>query len=371
MFKRFVIAILLLAVVGGGLVGFNLFRDRMIAEFLADMPVQPLPVETVEAAEITWQPVLTAIGTINALKGVELTVEAAGIVRELGFVANDEVAAEQVLLRLDDEVQSADLTAARSQLALERANLERQRELQERGVASNVSLDQTQAAFEAATAQLARAEAVIAQRTLRAPFSGTIGLPRVEQGDYISPGTVIATLQDLDDMRVDFSLPEQALPELRIGQSVDVRVDGDAHSHTGAITGIDPRVDPNSRMVAVRATIENPERNLTPGQFARIRVNLPVEDGVIALPQNAVTISLYGDFVYVVRSRENGAEDALEVRQVFVTLGRRSNGVVEVVDGLSSGDLVVSSGQNRLSNRAPVYLAETRAPEPVAAEARP
>lgn len=371
MFKRFVIAILLLALVGGGLVGFNLFRDRMIAEFLADMPVQPLPVETVEVAETTWQPALSAIGTINAVQGVDLTVEAAGIVRELGFAANTNVEEGEVLLRLDDEVQSADLAAARSQLALERANLDRQRELQERGVTSNVSLDQTQAAFEAATAQLARAEAVIAQRTLRAPFSGTVGLPRIEQGDYVSPGTLIATLQNLEEMRVDFNLPEQALPDLRIGQAVVVRVDGDPLPHPGVITGIDPRVDASSRMVAVRATVENPERNLTPGQFARTRVNLPEEDGVITLPQNAITISLYGDFVYVVRARENGADDALEVRQVFVTLGRRSNGVIEVVDGLAAGDLIVASGQNRLSNGAPVYLAETDAPDARGPEARP
>ena len=362
MTKRLIIAILLLAVLAGGLIGFNLFRDRMIAQFLADRPVAALPVETVLTETTSWQPSLSAIGTVNAAQGVELTVEAAGIVREIGFSANDDVQAGQTLLQLDDELQQADLTAARSQLDLERATLAREQELQSRGVASDARLDQTRAAFDAATAQLARGEAVIAQRRLIAPFDGTIGLPRVDRGAYVSPGTIVATLQDLDTMRVDFSLPEQALPMLFIGQQLHVRIDGDTREFSGEITGIDPRIDPGSRMVAIRGRVDNPDRALTPGQFARIRVDLPQEDGVITLPQTAVTISLYGDFVYVVRAHEDDP-DTLEARQVFVTLGRRDNGQVEIVEGLEAGERTVSSGQNRLSNRAPVTLADTQAPE--------
>lgn len=362
MIKRFVIAIVLLGLVAGGLVGFNLFRDRMIAQFLADMPVQPLPVEIVEAEGITWQPSLGAIGTVNAEQGVELTVEAAGIVREIGFSANADVIEGQLLIRLDDEVQQADLAAARSMLALERANLERGQALLERGVTTDVQLDQTRAAFDSATAQVARAEAVLRQRRLLAPFDGTIGIARVDVGTYVSPGTIVATLQDLDFMRIDFSLPEQALPALFIGQHLRVRIDGDARGFDGTITGIDPRVDPSTRMVAVRGSVENPGRALTPGQFARVTVDLPAEDDVVALPQTSVVTSLYGDFAYVVRPREEDA-DRLEVRQVFVQTGRRDNGWIEIRDGIEAGDRVVASGQNRLSNGAPVYLAETEAPE--------
>ncbi|MGY6536909.1 MAG: efflux RND transporter periplasmic adaptor subunit [Pararhodobacter sp.] len=364
MVKRFIIAILLLGVLAGGLVGFNLFRDRMIAQFLADMPVEPLPVETVNAEAITWQPVLSAIGSVNAAQGVDLTVEAAGIVREIGFAANQDVRAGDVLLQLDDEVQQADLGAVRSQMALERANLAREAELQSRGVASDARLDQTRAAFDAAEAQLARAEAVIRQRRLIAPFDGMIGLPRVDAGTYLSPGTIVATLQHLDTMRVDFSLPEQALPSVSIGQRLHVRIDGDARSFDGQITGIDPRVDPGSRMVALRGSVDNPDRALTPGQFARVRIYLPPEEGVIALPQTALTTSLYGDFVYIVQPRD-GADDMLEVRQVFVTPGRRTGGLVEITDGVAPGDRVVTAGQNRLTNRAPVTLAETRTPRTI------
>ncbi|KPQ05653.1 MAG: membrane fusion protein [Rhodobacteraceae bacterium HLUCCA12] len=358
MIKRLVIVIVLLVLVVGGLIGFNLFRDRMIADFFADMPVQPLPVEVIEAREREWQPTLAAIGTVHAAQGVDLTVEAAGIVREIAFEPNTDVTEGQTLLRLDSEVQGADLTAARAQMELERANLARQRQLQSRGVASDVTLDQTRAGYAAAEAQLARAEAVIAQRALRAPFSGTIGLARVDLGEYVSPGTIVTTLQDLETMRVDFSLPERTLPYLTIGQRLHVRIEGDTRRFDGAITGIDPRVDPGSRMVALRGTVDNPDFALTPGQFARVEIDLPLETGVIALPQTAVTSSLYGDFVYVVEDRDDGQI----ARQIFVTPGRRSEGLIEIAEGLAPGDRVVASGQNRLSNRAPVTIAETQAP---------
>ena len=360
---RMILALVVLALLGGGLVGFNMFRDRMIAQFIAGAPEEALPVETVEAEATIWRPSLQAIGTVNAAQGVQLTVEASGIIREIGFEANDIVAEGDVLLQLDDEVQRADLDAARTQLALERANLAREEELQSRGVASDARLEQIRAAFDAAEAQAARAEAVIAQRRLVAPFDGTIGIPRVDRGGFVSPGDVVTTLQDLDTMRVDFSLPEQALPLLAIGQTVHVRVDGDDRVFDGEIRGIDPRVDPGSRLVAVRARVDNPDQALTPGQFARVRVDLPEEDGVIALPQTAVTTSLFGDFAFVVRPREDD-EDTLEVRQIFLELGRRDGGVVEIVEGIEAGDVVVSAGQNRLSNRAAVRLAETETPRP-------
>jgi membrane fusion protein (multidrug efflux system) len=360
MVKRLVIAAVLLALVGGGLIGFNLFRDRMITQIFANLPVQPLAVETVEAAPVTWQPVLNGIGTVNANQGVDLTVEAPGILREVGFQSNTQVAAGQLLIRLDDVVQRADLEAARTQLELEQANLARQQELQSRGVATSATLEATQAAFRAAEAQVARAEAVLEQRSVTAPFAGTIGLLRVDLGQYVQPGTIIATLQDLQTMRVDFTLPEQSLPDLFIGQTLHLRGDELGQSFEGRISGIDPRVDPSSRLVAVRGTVEGADGSLTPGQFVRLRLDLPVEDGVIALPQTAVISSLYGDFIYVVRPRENDAE-TLEVRQVFVTPGRRSDGMIEIREGVAAGDVVVTTGQNRLSNGAPVTLAEAAA----------
>jgi membrane fusion protein, multidrug efflux system len=369
MVKRLLIALVILALVGGGLIGFNLFRDRMIAQVFANMPVPSAAVATVTAEPATWQPAIEAIGTVNASQGVELTVEAAGIVREIRFKSNELVEKGEVLIRLDDTVQAADLEAAETQAELDRLNLERARELRERGVTANVSLDESEAAFQVSQAQVARARAVLEQRRLIAPFAGTIGLSRVDIGQYLAPGTDVATLQDLDTMRVDFTLPEQRLPEVRIGQPLVVRVEGIDADFAGEITGINPRVDPASRLFAVRGTVENPGGVLTPGQFVRIEVALPEEDGVIAVPQSALVSSLYGDHVYIVRPGE-GEEGTLEARQVFVTPGRRSEGLVEIRAGIEPGAVVVTVGQNRLSNGTPVTVEEPAGPgDATAAEA--
>lgn len=355
MVKRFIIAIILLGLVGGGLVWFNFFRDGMIAQIFANMPQQPATVSTVEAKPVTWTPVIEAIGTLNAGQGVDLTVESAGVVKEVLFQPNTQVAAGALLLRLDDVVQQAELEAARTQADLERGNLARAKGLTNRGVATSASLDQTQAAAQAAEAQLARAQALLDQRQLTAPFAGTIGLSRVEIGQYVAPGTIIATLQDLSTIRVDFSLPEQDLPKLAIGQKIDVRIEGLDQAFSGSITGIDPRVDPATRLVSLRGLLTDPQGKLTPGQFVRINVALPPEEGVIALPQTVVSTSLYGDYVYVVRPSEADATQ-LQVQQVFVQPGRRSGGVVEIVAGVSPGDQVVTAGQNRLSNGQPAIV---------------
>lgn len=355
MVKRLIIAVVLLALIGGGLVGFNLFRDNMIAQIFANMPQQTATVSTIEAKPVTWTPVIDAIGTVNAAQGVELTTETAGVVKEISFTANSDVAAGAELLRLDDVVERADVEAARTQFELAQTNLTRTQELSQRGAATSASRDETEAAAQAAKAQLARAEAVLAQRVVTAPFGGTIGIARVDLGQYVTPGTVVATLQDISTMRVDFNLPEQDLPSLNLGQKIAVRIEGLDEAFEGALTGIDPRVDPATRLVALRGSVANADGKLTPGQFVRIRVELPAEAGVIALPQTTVSASLYGDYVYVVRPKE-GEADALEVRQVFVQTGRRSGGLVEIVSGVTAGDQVVTAGQNRLSNGQPAAV---------------
>lgn len=376
MIKRLIIAIVLLGLVAGGLVGFNLFRDQMIAEFFANMPVQPLTVSTVDAEPGPWTPAIEAIGTVNAAQGVDLTVETAGVVKAILFRSNQTVAEGQQLVQLDDVVQRADLEAARTQLELDRQTLERARELRGRGVTTTVSLEAAEAAATASQAQAEKLVAVLEQRQLVAPFAGTIGLPRIDLGQYIAPGNIVATLQDLSSMRVDFSVPEQELPNLRIGQPIVVRIEGLDQAFRGELTGIDPRVDPSSRLVAVRGAIDNPEGRLTPGQFVRIRVELPPEDAVIALPLTTLVTSLYGDYVYTVRPKE-GVEDMLEARQVFVQASRRADGLVEIARGLEGGEKVVTAGQNRLSNGAPVVVDNTVNPgvlapaEPAGAEGAP
>jgi membrane fusion protein (multidrug efflux system) len=381
MIKRFIIAFLLLLVVAGGLIGFNLFRDQAIQDFFANMPMPAATVSTVTVEPTTWTPAIDTIGTVNASRGVDLTVQTSGIVESIQFKANQRVEQGVTLVQLDDAIEEADLQAAKTQAALDQQSLQRAIELTEKGVGTTANLDAARAAASASAAQVDKLEAQLRQKKLRAPFGGTIGIPRIEVGQYLTPGTIVATLQDLDTLRADFTIPEQRLGELRIGQPVRFGVTSDDLPFLGSITGIDPKVDASSRLVAVRAAIDNPEGRLTPGQFVQVQVELPTEDGVIVLPQTAVVTSLYGDYVYVVRpappppaaaappaegavaadaSTATEAEpQRLVVNQVFVKLGRRAMGRVEIREGLAPGDQVVTAGQNRLFNGMPVTIDNT------------
>lgn len=384
MIKRFIIAFIFIAVIAGGLIGFNIFRDQAIEQYFATMEQPAVTVSTTTVEAVTWQPTIAALGTASAANGVDLTVETTGIVNEILFNANRRVEAGDLLVRLDDEVQQADLEAAQSQAALDQQMLDRARELQQRGVGSQSSLETAQAAATASASQVAKLEAVLNQKRLRAPFAGTMGIPRIDIGQYVSPGTVVATLQDLERMRVNFTVPEQEFVNLEIGQPVRFgHTDGEM-PFEGSIIGIDPKIDPATRLVSVQAEIANAEGKLNPGQFLRVRVELPTEEDIIAVPQTALVTSLYGDYVYRLRSAEESgneeasatvseagggissamaqeapAEDDPEqfvIEQVFVTPGRRSLGSVEIIEGLAPGDVVVNAGQNRLSNGARVVI---------------
>jgi membrane fusion protein (multidrug efflux system) len=390
MIKRFIIALVLVVLVCGGLIGFNLFRDNAIEQFFANMPRPTVTVPTVEVEPVTWQPAIDAIGTVIAAQGVDLTVETAGIVREVLFSPNQRVEQGELLVQLENTVQEADLAAAKAQAALDQQTLERARTLLSRGVGSETDVENAEAAATASAAQVEKLQAVLDQRQLTAPFAGTIGLPRIDVGQYLTPGTIVATLQDLDTVRVDFSVPEQQLPSLKMGQPVRVGITADDMPFSGEIVGIDPKVDPETRLVAVRAEVPDAGGRLNPGQFVRVRVILPDEEGVIAIPQTGLVSSLYGDYVFLVvpaeaqaepaaaeseqpmasvegtqpseqssgsgASAQAGETEALVARQVFVKIGRRSGSLVEIVEGLSPGDQVVTAGQNRLTNGAPVTV---------------
>jgi len=366
MIKRFIIAAVLLILVAGGLVGFNMFRDQAIENFFANMPRPTVTVSTTTVESVTWEPTIPAIGTIQANNGVDLSVESAGIVREILFKANQQVEQGDVLVRLDDEIQRADLEAARTQASLDQQSLTRAQELGRRGVGSQSTLDAAQAAAEASASAVIKAEAALNQKQIRAPFSGTIGIPRLELGQYLQPGSVVATLQNLETMRVDFTVPEQQFALLEMGQAVRVGLTDEDMPYSGTIIGIDPKIDPATRLVSVRAEIADADGQLNPGQFARVRVEQPAEADIIAVPQTAVVTSLYGDYIYrLVPSEEEAAEGEEEVftaEQVFVQIGRRERGIIEIKDNLAVGDVVVNAGQNRLSHGSRVRIDNTVQP---------
>jgi len=368
MWWRLLVALVALVVIVGGIVGFNLFRAKMIGEYFAGMTPPPVTVSVVEAEPVTWKPGIEAIGTARAAQGVSLASETSGIVKEILFNANDKVEANQHLVQLDDAVEAADLAAAQAELELAQTQLERQRTLRERGVTAINDLDVAQASASSSQAQVVKLTAVMNQKSLEAPFGGVIGIPQIDVGQFVAAGTVYATLQDLDNMRVDFSIPEQQIPLVRIGMPVAATSEVGDLQVRGQIIAIEPKIDPNSRLVTVRAQLENLGQSLSPGQFIRVWVELPEEQGVMALPQTVVSSNLFGDSVFVVRTEGEGDQAKQTVEQVFVKTGRRSGELVEIVEGVATGEEVVSAGQNRLTSGAAVKIDNTVNPLPAAAD---
>ncbi len=357
--RRIVVSLVFILAVGlcAGLIWFNFFRDKMIQNFFANMqqPAQVVSAAKVEAK--TWTPGVSAIGTARAANGVELAFETAGIVKEIKFKANQSIKAGEVLVQLDDTVERADIQDVQANVKTAESNFERAKTLSSRGYGTEANFDQASAVLAAARSRLARLQATIDQKALKAPFSGVIGISRVDIGQYLQPGTVIASFQDLASMKVDFTVPEQAASKIKLGQEVRVGVMEGNLPFTGKVTGKDPRVDPKTRLVSVQALIEdNKDGAILPGQFLHVEAVLPPEPNVITVPQTAVITSLYGDYVYTIEQQEKAGQQVQVVKQVFVKTGRRRGGSLEVLSGIEPGQQVVASGQNKLQAGATVKI---------------
>lgn len=372
--KRVVMVAIGIGVLCAGLVAYN-FVGAFLFAGPGFMQPPPTPVETVTVSPGPWLPGIEAVGTARAVQGADVAVEAAGTVKAIKFKANDRASAGQLLVQIDDSIERSDLTAADANMRLYGAQLARSRSLRAKGFVSQANLDEVQAQLGVAKSARERAQAVIAQKSIEAPFAGTLGIARVDVGQYLTVGTVVVTLQDLDRMKIDFTIPEQSAGALKAGQPTRFGADKTALPFNGTITGIDPKADPDSRLVAVQAEVTNANGLIRPGQFVAVRVDLPTETNVIALPQTAVMPSLYGDYVYVAGAPDPapqagngqasmplapppGGAPALVAKQTFVTTGRRDGQRVEIVSGLKAGDVVVATGQNRLQNGAAVQIAQ-------------
>jgi len=372
------VVLLLVVAICGGLIWFNFFRDKMIAQFFANFPVPTITVSTVEVAPQRWTPGIDAVGTVSASQGVDVAGQVAGVVKSINFKANEKVAAGDVLVQIDDSLERADLAAGQSTLAVNQDALDRAARLFKQNFATSADLQTAQNKLALAQGALEKINATLAQKAIKAPFAGVVGIPKVEVGQYVQAGAAVATLEDLSKMRVDFTVPEQQLPSVAMGQAVSVGLSEDHLDFSGAIMGIDPKIDPESRLVALRAVVENDKGGLRPGEFARVRGHLPEEPGLIALPQTAVVISLYGSYVYQVVEAPSApkpppaaAQPAASAgaavpappagpqyvaKQIFVETGRRSDTQIEITKGVTPGMQIVTSGQNKLSNGSHVAV---------------
>ncbi|MEZ5647580.1 MAG: efflux RND transporter periplasmic adaptor subunit [Alphaproteobacteria bacterium] len=358
--KRRVLGIIVLVstlAVCAFLVFFNFYRDKVTAEIFAHMPAQPQTVSATEVVAKDWTPGIMAIGTTQAANGVDLAVQVAGIVKDIRFRPNQHVNVGDLILQLDDAVEKADLIDAQASVSLESSALSRSKALASRGAGTQVANEQALAQLATARSQLARTQAIINQKALKAPFSGIIGIPRINLGEFLQPGTIIATLQDLSSMKVDFTVPEQMIDHIKVNQSVRFGLTETEFPIIGHIIGIDPKIDPQTRLVSVQAIFENNDAfSILPGRFVHVRIELAREPNIVTVPQTAIITSLYGNYVYVVQEEKKDEQSQLIAKQVFVKVGRREGTESEIISGLMPGQKIVTAGQNKLQPGAVIKI---------------
>src|SRR5215468_742489 len=359
MIKRMVIMLILVAVVFGGIFGFQAFKAKMIEKAMASFANPPQTVSTTTAALQDWQPRLEAVGSLRAVNGADLSVEVAGIVEEIKFNSGDDVEAGQLLLRLrtDDDVarlKSLQASAELAQIVYDRD----QKQLKIQAV-SQATLDADAANLKNAQAQVAEQQAIIEKKAVHAPFAGHLGIRAVDVGQYVNPGLAIVTLQALDPIYVDFFLPQPAFDEIRTGQPVAIKVDTYPNeTFHGEVSAINPKVEVNTRNLQVRATLKNPDHRLLPGMYATVDIDVGQPQRYVTLPQTAISFSAYGDTVYVVEDKGKGTngKPQLFARQTFVTTGDTRGDQIAVLNGLKEGETVVTAGQIKLQTGAPLAI---------------
>jgi len=366
MIKRIIITIVgLLIVVGilGGIKGLQI--ERMIAQGKQFSP-PPEPVTTAVARKETWESLLTAVGSLEAVQGVIVTAELSGKVERIGFEPGTKVKTGELLVQQDISAENAQLRAAEANLALAKIELERKSKLLAQKTISRSEYDNAEAQFKQAAAQADTIRAAKKKKTIRAPFDGRLGIRLVNVGQVLKEGDAIVSLQLIDPIFVNFSLPQQQLAQVTAGLTVQVTTDAlPGQVVDGKITAINPQVDTATRNIQMQATVANPEERLRPGMFVNVAVVLPARKDVLAIPATAVLYAPYSDSVFVVEEKkeEKNGQPGQVVRQKFVRLGEKKGDYVAVVSGLEEGDTVVTTGVFKLRNGQSVVVDNAVTPE--------
>ena len=364
--KKWVATIFGLLVVVGTLGGI---KGAQIGALIASAETAAPPPESVSAAPAevdTWSSALHAVGSVVAVRGVTVTPEVPGLVRRLAFESGQDVRAGQTLLIMDTAVERAELASAEAEARLAAVTLERVQGLRKDEVNSPAELDQARAAALQSAARVQALRASIGKKTVRAPFAGRLGIRQVDPGQYVGVGTPVVTIQALDELYIDFSLPQRELSRIAVGQAVRVTADAYAdQTWDGAIETIEAAVDASTRNVRVRGRVQNPQRRLRPGMFVDVEVELPDTREVVTIPSTAVIYAPYGDSTFILDAppETDGAAATKLARQVFIRTGERRGDLVEVTEGVKAGELVVTSGGFKLRNGAAVVLNNALAPD--------
>jgi len=361
MIKRMSVMLVIVGVIFAGLYGFQVFKASMIKKVVASFanPTQTVGAETAVTTE--WRNSAHAIGTFRAINGADLALEVGGIVSELHFSSGDTVEAGQILLQLRSDDDQAKLDSLEATANLNAVTLKRDQEQFKFKAVSQATLDSDEATLKTAIANAAQQKAILVQKTLRAPFSGRLGIRQIDLGQYLSAGTTIVTLQAFDPIFIDFYLPQQALSQVRVGQTT--RVDVDTYQNTpfiGTIVAINSKVDASSRNVQIRASLKNGDFKLVPGMYATVDLETGTPQKFVTLPQTAIYRNSYGDTVFVLDKAKDSSN--LAARQVLVKAGDRRGDQVAILSGVNDGESVVVTGQIKLHNGSPVRVDNSALP---------
>ena len=382
--KRWLIAVLVLLGIVVVLAGTKFFQIYTMIQAGKKMVPPPVAVTTAKVQAVEWQPLRPAVGTLIAIRGTTLSAELTGTVREIGFQNGSLVKKGQVIVRLDTSAEQAQLQSSLADLGLAKQTLERNENLRKQEVNTQAELESAQARDKQARAAVVNLQAIINKKIIRAPFDGRAGIRAVELGQVVSPGTPIVSLQTVSPIYAEFQLPQQALADVKLGQKVTLKVDVyPGKSWEGTVTTINPEVDPATRNVRMRATVENADGSLNPGMFASVEVEAGNTHQALIVPATSVIYAPYGDSVYLVEEQKedpNAKADpndkaakpappkaadgkpTLVARQQFVRLGERRGDFVAVLNGLKGDETVVSNGAFKLRNNQAIMINNALAP---------
>lgn len=357
--KRMIVMIvgvlLLVAVIVGA-------KVLLVMRTIAGLPKPtPATVSTTVAGYQAWQPALNTVGSLRAVRGADLALDVPGLVRRVDLQSGQQVKKGQLLLQLSDADDRAQLEQLEAAARLSQLNFRRADQQRASHAISTADYDSAAADLKARQAAVTEQKALVAKKQLRAPFAGRTGIITASPGDYLNAGTAIVTLQQIDSLYVDFSIPQRELGRLQIGQPVQLTLDAyNNRRFHGQVTAINPKVDTGTRNVQVEATVPNADGALLPGMFARISVDVGGKQRYLTLPQAAIVYNPYGDIVFVVQSLQGKDEqgNALPptVQQTLVTTGDTRGDQVAIVKGLEAGTTVVTSGQIKLKNGASIKI---------------
>jgi membrane fusion protein (multidrug efflux system) len=374
--KRLVIVIVVVVILFGALIAWNTIKGHFIAQFMKSMANPAQTVSTMTAGYQDWQPHIDAVGNVRAVHGADLAFDVAGLVESVDVKSGADVKQGQVLVKLVDADDRAKLAALQATAQLAKLTADRSKQQLAVQAISKAQYDADMANLKSAQANVAAQQALVDKKTLRAPFAGRIGIITANPGQYITVGNTVVTLQQLDPVYVDFTVPQSSLATLRTGGNVEVTADAfKDKTFGGKINATDPKVDLATRNVGVEATVANPDKLLVPGMFAKVAADSGSTQRYLTLPQTAISYAPYGDTVFVVHqgqppasgedgkpakasapaAKDKNAPDHY-VQQVVVTVGPTRGDQVAVLSGIKQGDAVVTSGQLKLRNDTPVNI---------------